>query len=160
MPVFNCRTGRMWRLAFAIAPTSKWVVTLGILEHSPATWIDSRLLIEEPPQHFTGSAPATSWFNRFPTSQEQSSNHDEQNVSRKPKSTISLRLKTGSTQLIAQAPHSSRSSGWDIVVELEDSLLASNLQYESVHRFPVSDALDAKYVSLTCFHPLQRLYLL
>jgi len=39
--------GRMWRLGFTTTPQSveKWVVQLKLLEHSPPTWLDSRLFI-------------------------------------------------------------------------------------------------------------------
>ncbi|CAK5267656.1 unnamed protein product [Mycena citricolor] len=49
---------RMWRLAFYVSPhenrrpgmppSGTWYVTLGLLEHSPPSWIDSRLLIPPP----------------------------------------------------------------------------------------------------------------
>jgi hypothetical protein len=43
---------RMWRLEFFIAPDhgprpGSWCISLYILESSPSTWIDSRLIIPE-----------------------------------------------------------------------------------------------------------------
>ncbi|KAF7977951.1 hypothetical protein HWV62_11794 [Athelia sp. TMB] len=121
--------GRLWRLAFSIAPSTKWTVSLAILEHSPATWIDSRLLIEEPPQYVTAGAAtgAMSWFSR-PKSPEGSPD-EAANVLRRPKSTISLRMKTAREQLTAPTlryPY----PGGEIVVEFEESITAASLQYE------------------------------
>ncbi|KAF7309859.1 hypothetical protein MIND_00358000 [Mycena indigotica] len=48
--------GRMWRLAFHVSerrragqpPPGTWFISLGLLEGSPPTWIDSRLLVPAP----------------------------------------------------------------------------------------------------------------
>ena len=123
--------GRLWRLAFSIAPSTKWTVSLAILEHSPATWIDSRLIIEEPPQYVTAGTPtgAMSWFSR-PKSPEESP-EEPANVLRRPKSTISIRMKTAREQLTAPTlryPY----PGGEIFVEFEESITAASLQYELV----------------------------
>jgi hypothetical protein len=124
-----CWPGRMWCLSFSITPSSQWVVTLAILEHSPATWIDSRLIIEEPPQP---PAPATT----MPASlidawiPEQPSPSSRRTKRSKPKPTISLRLKSGHFQLTPLASHSAGQS--EIVVALEDSMMGPSLQYELV----------------------------
>ncbi|KZP28437.1 hypothetical protein FIBSPDRAFT_917664 [Athelia psychrophila] len=133
--------GRMWRLAFSIAPSSKWTVSLAILEHSPPTWIDSRLLIEEPPQYVTGPAGATSWFSR-PTSPDETS-EDGANVLRKPKSTISLRLKAGRDQLTAPTPRYPHTGG-EITLEFDDSLTASSLQYDGCTYYTPDGTLNAR----------------
>ncbi|KAJ7170494.1 hypothetical protein C8R43DRAFT_1085457 [Mycena crocata] len=52
--------GRMWRLSFHVStqehrrphlpPPGTWYVSLSLLENSPPTWIDSRLLVPAPPE--------------------------------------------------------------------------------------------------------------
>ncbi|KAJ7116084.1 hypothetical protein C8R44DRAFT_628446 [Mycena epipterygia] len=52
--------GRMWRLSFNVAtqehrrphlpPPGAWYVSLSLLENSPPTWVDSRLLVPAPPE--------------------------------------------------------------------------------------------------------------
>ncbi|KAJ6619851.1 hypothetical protein B0H10DRAFT_1946423 [Mycena sp. CBHHK59/15] len=52
--------GRMWRLSFNVAtperrrpylpPPGTWYAALTLLEHSPPTWVDSRLLVPAPPE--------------------------------------------------------------------------------------------------------------
>jgi hypothetical protein len=130
----------MWCLSFAIATDTpkrtgvkpgSWCITLSLLEHSPPTWIDSRLLIEEPrrppsPKKLLDDLPSPlSIFG--------------QNAKLKPKPTISLRLKTGNAQLIA--PSESTSSFMsqcdpqnEISVSLDDSMMGAGLQYEWVEK--------------------------
>ncbi|KAF9486995.1 hypothetical protein BDN71DRAFT_1485397 [Pleurotus eryngii] len=130
---------RIWRLAFRVMPSQEpaekyhtrslrpgtWCVTLALLEHSPPTWIDSRLLIADsgdpfddslldstPPTTPSGSPSLTS----LPFSASPSS------PTRKPKPTISLRLKC-SEQLIPATAQPV------IVAPLEDSLMGASLQY-------------------------------
>jgi len=52
-----CVLGRMWCLSFSITHNSDWFVMLSISDRSPATWVDSHIIIEEPPQSSVISAP-------------------------------------------------------------------------------------------------------
>ncbi|KAH8103453.1 hypothetical protein BXZ70DRAFT_925716 [Cristinia sonorae] len=96
--------GRIWRLSFVNLDSSrvvggkhfdkgKWIVILALLEHSPPTWIDSRLVVEDV---------------RSP----------------KQKPTVELRIRSGMDQLKSSSYPSA------IGVSLEESLMASSLQYE------------------------------
>ncbi|KAF8216596.1 hypothetical protein K438DRAFT_1914479 [Mycena galopus ATCC 62051] len=66
---------RMWRLSFNVStqdrrrdypPPGTWYISLSLLENSPPTWIDSRLLVPAPPESAmeppSGSGFATSLF--------------------------------------------------------------------------------------------------
>ncbi|CAA7263067.1 unnamed protein product [Cyclocybe aegerita] len=122
---------RMWRLAFFIAPESpyrgsdpragSWCISLSLIENSPPTFLDSQLLIDEaktdPPDSASlkePSSPPRSGF-RLPASPIQP----------KPKSTITLRLKSNEQLEVAGRYN----SGKNIVISLEDSLMGANLQY-------------------------------
>lgn len=91
----------------------KWLVTLSLLEHSPPTWIDSRLLVEDP-QTLSKSDASRS---NTPSIMRKSS-------SSKLKPTIELRIRTNTSQL---QPHGYAS---EIGASLDDSLMGSSLQYE------------------------------
>ncbi|TFK32424.1 hypothetical protein BDQ12DRAFT_501938 [Crucibulum laeve] len=60
--------GRLWCLRFSVAPMDQssgprpgsWCVSLSILENSPPTWIDSRLLVAEPSSVLAVSPPPLS----------------------------------------------------------------------------------------------------
>jgi hypothetical protein len=122
----------MWCLSFNITPSSRWVVTLSILEHSPPTWIDSRLIIEEPPQRPAPVAPIPSLLIDAPIAEQPAApSRSQANKKRgKPKPTISLRLKSGNTQLTPFRPQSQNKV--EIEVALEDSQMGTSLQYEWV----------------------------
>lgn len=150
---------RMWRLQFAITAGSNssgprrpgsWCISLALLENSPPTWIDSRLIIPEPSP--TSASPSLS-----PSSLPSSPHHIAPlDIPRtppplsppspagllsgfaaltgaatpKPRPTISLRLKSDK-QLATPLSSGRRNYNVDteIVVALEDSLMGSSLQY-------------------------------
>ena len=120
----------MWSLSFSITSSSQWVVTMAILEHSPSTWIDSRLIIEEPPQHSAPAEPTSHWLIDAAIPDESSSSSRSQGNKKrsKPKPNISLRLKSGNQQLTPFVSNSAVRS--EIVVALEDSMMGPSLQYE------------------------------
>lgn len=115
----------MWKLEFLIAPENgydkcrpgSWCISLSLLETSPPTWIDSRIIIPEatPPSadHHSDSPPSAS--PRFKL-------HSK---SLKPKPAIELRLESNE-QL--EAPRKGQSPK-RIIVTLQDSLMGANLQY-------------------------------
>jgi hypothetical protein len=140
----NRKPGRLFSLAFSIAPPSQpweysahkagsWLITLALLEHSPPTWIDSRLIIEEPSsqqqQQQQQQQPTTSLIDA-PIPQPSRT---------KPKPTISLRLKSVNQELVApRVEDGKHKRKWEkdqemkkdrIVVGLEDSLMAGSLMY-------------------------------
>ncbi|KAJ7446715.1 hypothetical protein FB451DRAFT_1355035 [Mycena latifolia] len=63
---------RMWRLSFNVStqehrrphlpPPGTWYASLSLLENSPPTWIDSRLLVPAPPQSATLESPSGPGF--------------------------------------------------------------------------------------------------
>ncbi|KAH9949313.1 hypothetical protein B0H21DRAFT_820304 [Amylocystis lapponica] len=122
--------GRLWALSFLVLasshdvrvphqrhPPGTWLVALALLEHSPPTWIDSRLIIEEP-----ADAPPA---------------HPKP----RPKPTISLRL-TRPAQLTAPAYRGRRNDA--IVVSLGDSLMANSLQYNGSSYLGADECLHAR----------------
>ncbi|KAG5641831.1 hypothetical protein DXG03_004134 [Asterophora parasitica] len=113
---------RMWRLEFSIVQTAQhhgprqgsWCISLSLLEHSPPTWIDSRLIIPEAAPLIAESPSSPSLLDRV-------------KARPKPKPTIVLRLKS-SAQLVAPPSRQATS----LVVSLEDSMMGSSLQYALV----------------------------
>jgi len=120
----------MWCLSFSITPSSQWVVTLSILEHSPPTWIDSRLIIEEPSPLPAPATPVPPSLIDAPIPEQPSSTaRNKPNKKRnKPKPAISLRLKSGNYQLTPLVSHSPNRG--EIEVALEDTMMGPSLQYE------------------------------
>ena len=126
---FN-RKDRMWRLEFSIAPEhgyhrhrcrpGSWCISLFLLESSPSTWIDSRLIIPEaippstdhPSDHVNSSASASPQF--------------------QPPSTASIckaiELRLGSSRRQLEASRSGRPPK-RILVKLQDGSKGANLQY-------------------------------
>ncbi|EPQ55394.1 hypothetical protein GLOTRDRAFT_76794 [Gloeophyllum trabeum ATCC 11539] len=111
--------GRLFRLSFLVASPydtyahgktlkpGSWLVSLEILEHSPPTWIDSRLVIRESRYSSPPETPSTPPGGKA-----------------KAKPSITLRLKS-STQLYVGNVHSQ-----GIQVGLDESLMGGNLMYE------------------------------
>ena len=121
--------GRLWRLSFFIGTSSKWFLGLYILEHSPPTWVDSRLIIDEPPPlPPTSSTPAPSLIDApIPST----SHTPQRGRLTKPKPSISMRLRPAHELYpIRNEKPSSASDMFGISVALDDNSLASSLQYE------------------------------
>ncbi|KAF9035877.1 hypothetical protein BJ165DRAFT_1508659 [Panaeolus papilionaceus] len=143
---------RMWRLSFFVAKSDwglrhvgsfkqikagSWCISLQLLENSPPTYIDSRVVIEDastsqllsPPSpsktNPPSSSPTRSGFNlnSFLTSGTTSTS----DPTPKPKPTIELRIYSRE-QLEAPVPWVGHNST-PLCVCLEDSLMATNLQY-------------------------------
>ncbi|KAF7308764.1 hypothetical protein MKEN_01075500 [Mycena kentingensis (nom. inval.)] len=65
--------GRMWRLGFHVSERRRpgmpapgaWYITLSLLEHSPPTWIDSRLLVPAPEAPQPSPPPASGFGSGF-----------------------------------------------------------------------------------------------
>jgi hypothetical protein len=122
-------TARMWQLTFSIAQDSSrergaprpgsWCISLSLLENSPPTWVDSRLIIPEP------ILSASS----LPASPCSTSLLDRAKTKWKPKPTITIRLKP--PQQLAPPPlgRHNHQQTTSVVVPLEDSLMGSSLQY-------------------------------
>jgi hypothetical protein len=127
-------SGRMWCMSFCITPESQWAVRMAILENSAATWLDSRLIIEEASQRPAPvSAPPTSLIDAPDPDQPNGYTSSQANKIRsKPKPPISLRVKTGNNQLIPLVPHfrSANRGTSEILVALDDSPMGRSLQYE------------------------------
>ena len=118
-----------------------WLIRLALAEHSPPTFVDSRLIIEdarplarsskpappsEPPEASTQSIPGRLSLNIEPTGSS----------SQKPKPSIEIRIKTPSQQLVAPFKGWNRSNEplglKDISEPLSKSLMGNSLQFECV----------------------------
>jgi hypothetical protein len=127
---YEC-AARMWQLTFSIAQDSQhgvrpgsWCINLSLLENSPPTWVDSRLIIPEPT---SGSSPPGSPSSASPSSTSPSL-LDRVKTKRKPKPTIVIRLKP-SQQLVPLSLGYSYQQTTSVVVSLEDNTIGSSLQY-------------------------------
>jgi hypothetical protein len=122
----------MWQLRFFVEPqhqrghgrrSGSWYVSLSLMEHSPPTWIDSRLLIAEP--------------------QTQIPKGDK---SSKSKPNIIMRLSSTST-LTPPSQHGGEGVT-EVVVNFEDIAMATSLQYRFVQingkEIPCANCLIAK----------------
>ncbi|KAF5374634.1 hypothetical protein D9615_008916 [Tricholomella constricta] len=125
---------RMWRLEFSIVQAAQykgprqgsWCISLSLLEHSPPTWIDSRLIIPEPISHSADSPSSPSLLDRV-------------RARPKPKQTIVMRLKS-QAQLVA--PPNKQCTA--IVVSLEDNMAGSSLQYAGTSYIAPDETLRAR----------------
>ncbi|KAI0774920.1 hypothetical protein BD413DRAFT_690593 [Trametes elegans] len=138
--------GRMWALRFFVATQAdrrtgyqymrvgSWVVCLSLLPHSPPTWIDSRLVIEDPrarthppPEpHPSSVGPPSSLLEAVEGMLQQDS--ESSHASARPKPMIELRMKRAE-QLTA--PSSMRSTNMSVIpVSLEDHPLGRSLQFK------------------------------
>ncbi|KAF8901936.1 hypothetical protein CPB84DRAFT_1777051, partial [Gymnopilus junonius] len=125
---------RMWRLAFFIAPERRhpgapkpgsWCIGLSLVENSPPTSVDSRLVISEA-KSTKSSDSSTAGQSLEASEATPTSPKSPFRLGQKTKlSTISIRLK--SIQQL-EAP-GRRNRGKSIVVPLEESTLGANLQY-------------------------------
>ncbi len=142
--------GRLWALKFIVAKdhetragyqhmrAGSWVAVLSLLPHSPPTWIDSRLVIEDPrarthpPPPPDPTGPPTSLREAV----EGMLQYDAQPGSAKPKPKIELRMKR-SEQLTA--PPNMRYPNHSVIpVPFEENTLAHSLQFKCVHLLVVS----------------------
>lgn len=139
--------GRMWRLAFFIAPEPRryrtsveprvgsWCISLSLIETSPPTYVQARLLIPEAkspsvnletpesPGSSTNDPPSSSPFFRLPKSLSYSEPNSKNAISILLKSNEQIEAATGSRR---------NSAGKSIVVSLEESTMGANLQYGCV----------------------------
>lgn len=104
----------MWQLRFFVEPehsrgygrrSGSWYVSLSLMEHSPPTWIDSRLVIAEP---------------QIP----------KDDGSSKPKPAIVMRL--SSTSTLTPPSQYAGDGVTEVVVNFEDIVMATSLQYRFV----------------------------
>ena len=125
----------MWGLSFFVAPqprhlgdppSGSWCISLSLMETSPPTYINSRLVIsavQSSPLPNSSSSTDPPSPKRGPSSPFRTSS----NPLNKPKNPdISIRLKSREQLEVARGRHY---SGRQIVIALEESLAGSNLQY-------------------------------
>ncbi|TFY63935.1 hypothetical protein EVG20_g6122 [Dentipellis fragilis] len=161
--------GRLWYILFRTAPPNtnghragSWLVTLGLTDNSSPTHLDSRLLIEDagesrPSLEHPPSAPGVPHTPASPSLTPRISlpsipllsvppppQHPSRRSShsKKPRPTISLRIKTGSKMLAPPVLPSSAPS--EITVSLEESLLGASLQYENSSYIDSEGTLKAR----------------
>lgn len=120
--------GRIWKFSFFISDRAVyggqwhdkgvWLVALSLLEHSPPTWLDSRLIIED-----ARSSETTA----------------------KLKPTVSIRLKTGPQQLTpSKGANPGTTVFGSIVASLDDSLMGNSLQYDGSSYISPDGSLKAR----------------
>ncbi|KAI0785746.1 hypothetical protein C8Q75DRAFT_722319 [Abortiporus biennis] len=137
--------GRIWEFKFLVlekndtiggrlCQSGSWLINLSLLEHSPPTWIDSRLIIEDSRGGYT--SPVTE--NHSPTTPTSPSAETPSKL----RPTISLRLKSGAEQLAP--PQSTYQSRREIVASLDDSLMGKSLQYENTSYISSDGSLYAR----------------
>ncbi|KAJ7255517.1 hypothetical protein B0H12DRAFT_1183666 [Mycena haematopus] len=111
--------GRMWRLSFNVStqerlrhpPRGTWYAALSLLEQSPPTWIDSRLLISAPPDE--------------DMKQQQLSSLPELIGGRpRPRPTLSVRMKANEQLWVRRGGR-----GNEIIVPLDGAGEMGGLQY-------------------------------
>ncbi|KAG6867231.1 hypothetical protein C0993_005380 [Termitomyces sp. T159_Od127] len=131
---------RMWRLEFLIAESpsrhrdkprqGSWCISLSLLENSPPTWIDSRLLVPEPTPPSPDTLSSPDGPPSLPSSPSLIDRLRLQPRSSKPKPAISIRLR--SPQQLAPLGTRSRRDREiceAIVVSLDESAMGSSLQH-------------------------------
>ncbi|KAI0061965.1 hypothetical protein BV25DRAFT_1763874, partial [Artomyces pyxidatus] len=129
--------GRLWYLTFSAAEASSghklgsWLVTLGLSDHSPPTWVDGRLIIEDlsppadPPRPMPDANFAARQLSRFGSLPPPRHPSKE-----KPRPTVSLPIKSGSREVAPM--HPAPSAHHEVVVPLDKSMMGANLQLECV----------------------------
>lgn len=125
--------GRLWWLRFhvfnghyeGVDRTGAWAVSLSILEHSSSTWLDSRVVIREPPRD--SQLPATPRSNSGPLSSFMDSLNPGSSDSKPP---ITVRLKTDTSQpLTSLYPDRSPRTGVKLTCFLDDVSSGTTLQF-------------------------------
>jgi len=115
-----------------------WCISLSLLEHSPPTWIDSRLIIPEP-------TPTTAEPPFQPsTSPSSPSLLDRIKARPKPKPTIVIRLMSPLQLVAPPATSQNHKECTAIVVSLEDSMMGSSLQYAGTSYIAPDETLRAR----------------
>ena len=122
----------MWRLRFLEADAhgvdkGAWFVSLALMEHSPSTFLDSHLLINDVWPHSPSKASTPSISSKSPKSLFSSPEP-------KPNQPIELRLKTAGEQLTAPVFAGAHQVGYcpEICVPLSKSPMGHSLQFECV----------------------------
>ncbi|KAM5537909.1 hypothetical protein V8D89_008385 [Ganoderma adspersum] len=168
--------GRLWELSFIVAKTDydsrlgygnfkagSWVVRLLLLPHSPPTWIDSRLVIEDPRAHGQDPGPSPSPssssysspslpFGGGPSSILQAilaGDSDAMPSTSPSTSTPSTRAKVKPrVELRLKAREQLTSGKWDhnskVVLALEENALANSLQFNGCPYFEADGSLVAR----------------
>ncbi|KAJ7504306.1 hypothetical protein B0H11DRAFT_1710234 [Mycena galericulata] len=115
--------GRMWRLSFSVSTQERlhhphpgtWYVSLSLLENSPPTWVDSRLLIAAPHEPNAGAGT---------DAKQPVGTRDIYGAGKaRPRPTLSLRLRANQQLRARRGGH-----GNEIVVPLDGAELGG-LQY-------------------------------
>ncbi|RPD57846.1 hypothetical protein L226DRAFT_540186 [Lentinus tigrinus ALCF2SS1-7] len=133
--------GRLWELSFIVAKewdkrlghfsrvkSGSWAIKLALLPHSPPTWIDSRLVIEDP--GVRGQAASTTSSRSGPPTSllEAILAPTESPETKKARPPVEVRLK-GRDQLTAPSYWTPNIDSAMVVVPIEDNTLANGLQF-------------------------------
>ncbi|KAI0048624.1 hypothetical protein FA95DRAFT_1025406 [Auriscalpium vulgare] len=140
--------GRLWYLMFSAADASNsahragaWLVTLGLADHSPPTWVDAKLIIEdksttyEPPR--ASHSPGSSLAHRMGVPPRHPATSKD-----KPLPSVTLPLKSGSREVAPAQPNPGHHHA--IVVPLEKSMMGGNIQLEGTSYVDSSGTLSAR----------------
>ncbi|KAI0074876.1 hypothetical protein K474DRAFT_1664980 [Panus rudis PR-1116 ss-1] len=118
--------GRIWQVRFMTTTKSeliggkhfdkgKWLITLSLLDPSPPTWVDSRMIINN-----LIPVPPPGTLSTYPLAQQPKA--------KKNSPSVEVRLKTGNGTLTPKA------NSWDansvICVALDETPVGNNLQYD------------------------------
>ena len=124
--------GRLWCLRFFAMPNKKtkapgpWTISLSIIDPSPPTWLDSRLVITEPRRKF--SALPSPW--PLPDSSAVASLLSSSSPeTRREKPPIQFRLQTKSAELHPPTAKRNKKKRQGLVARFEDKPASSGLQY-------------------------------
>ena len=128
-PFFFSALGRIWKLRFYVTKNDvtqqpgPWAVMIQMMEQSPPTHLDSRIIIKEPEKELPSPQPATT-PNRGLASFLTSSS-----TSPKPNPPIEFRLKTSATELTAVRAGRRADYSQKVQVLFTDSAQGNSLQY-------------------------------
>ncbi|SJL10017.1 uncharacterized protein ARMOST_13399 [Armillaria ostoyae] len=125
---------RMWRLSFFVSSQDRhrsprrgsWCVGLSLMESSPPTWVDSRLIIQDQPVQDV---------------------KDEEQSKQKP--TISLKIKSPG-ELVPMNAFAHVNQTKQIVVSLEESIMGQTLQFGGTSYIASDEVLRARLETRLC----------
>ncbi|EJD36717.1 hypothetical protein AURDEDRAFT_108451 [Auricularia subglabra TFB-10046 SS5] len=150
----SCCAGRIWYLQFSIAgateryqkPAGTWIVSVGLVDDSPSTHLDSRLSIlpgtplsPASTAKALPSAPASptpgSWTSQFTSARTSASN---------PRPPIDIRLRTSTTQL-GEREYNDGTGRKRVIAALADSPRGASLEFDGCPHINFDGSLDAVF---------------
>ncbi|KAF7308463.1 hypothetical protein HMN09_00695200 [Mycena chlorophos] len=132
--------GRMWRLAFCVVerrrphfpPPGTWYISLSLLDNSPPTWIDSRVLVPAPADATAPATGASTFGSGFFGSGKS-----------RPRPTLSVRLKA--VQQLYSTGHRSRREIVAVLDEGDGENGLGTLQYAGCPYIQPDESLHFRF---------------